>query len=113
MTVDELLRIRDNVRWSEFGKYEQTGGGCAIVSESVMIVAAGGSTLWMTGYEPVGIDAGCYVTSDGKHIAHVWNVLPSGRILDVTADQFNDGANVRITEADDHRYVLCGCGDNG
>lgn len=54
-------------------------------------------------------DGGCYEPTPGaRHIAHMWNTLPDGRILDATADQFGqpdvDG-RVRITDGTDPRYL--------
>lgn len=49
---------------------------------------------------------------NGVHVDHLWNVLPDGRILDATADQFGDGDNIRITDGDDPRYIVdCPCGE--
>lgn len=112
LSVADLRRLRSEIRWHEFNG--DIGGGCNLVAEAVSILAAGGIHAWMTGFEPVSINQGCYVTTDGRHIAHAWNVVPSGRILDVTADQFDDGADIRITSGNDPHYdPSCGCGKDG
>jgi hypothetical protein len=97
-----LAEIRTAVRYDEyapwFADWEERGG-CSLVSEELEETHG----LFM--------DGGCYI--DGrKHIAHYWNKLPDGRILDVTADQFGEPwPGVRVTAGDDPRYDgLCDCG---
>ena len=103
-----LVEYRTEGRLEEYGavmiaRYAADGlvpGGCAWMSEYV----------WgLLGYDEAG---GCYVTAGG-HAAHLWNVLPDGRILDTTADQFAAPAygerdipadGVRIVAGDDRRY---------
>lgn len=72
-------------------------GGCGVVSE-VLDVRYG----WQR-------SGGCYAsTPEAHHIAHYWNILPDGRILDATADQFGEpdvNGRVRITAGGDPRYL--------
>lgn len=89
-------------------------GGCGIVSEVINV---------RYGIE---MDGGCYLPNPWgmvgepgtEHIAHVWNRLPDGRILDTTADQFAVHGDVfparadgiRVTAASDPRYLPeCDC----
>lgn len=57
------------------------------------------------------MDGGCYASDafkEGHHIAHVWNILPDGRIIDTTADQFREGDTpdgIRVVPGDDPRYM--------
>ena len=60
-------------------------------------------------------DGGCYASPTvrgGRHIAHCWNAMPDGAILDTTADQFGEpGDGIRIAGAGDPRYLgECDCG---
>lgn len=96
MTTQELIALRDDIRRECF---PDGGGGCSIVAECI---------AKEYGHHE---DGGCYVTVDGRHIAHLWNVLPGGLILDATADQFQEGDNVRVTSGNDPRYMrYCPCG---
>ncbi len=84
--------MRDKVRWAEYGDWG--GGACSVMAELLPLDEAGG----------------CYVAADGHHIAHVWNVLPSGRFIDTTADQFRDGPDIRIFQLPHPKYVHnCNC----
>lgn len=77
-------------------------GGCSWMSE------------WVDGEYGYRQTGGCYLKdpysmageSGTEHIAHLWNILPDGRILDTTADQFFEGDvdGIRITAGDDPRY---------
>lgn len=70
-------------------------GGCSWMSE------------WVDGEYGYRQTGGCYIAKPGApHIAHLWNILPDGRILDTTADQFFEGVveGIRITDGDDPRY---------
>ena len=52
-----------------------------------------------------GQEGGCYVQPDGTHAGHEWNLLPDGRIIDTTADQFGEPSpGIRIAPAADARY---------
>lgn len=99
-----LIDLRTSVRRAEHDPAywgpgaEWDTGACGIVSEEVEVVHG-----WKR-------DGGCYVPTAtekhaGKHVAHYWNVLPDGRILDVTADQFDGARAPRIVPADDSRYL--------
>jgi hypothetical protein len=113
-----LSQLTARIRRSEYrntGWSEWDMGGCGVVSEVLDV---------RYGWERSG---GCYVMNpyaDGsetetRHIAHYWNILPDGRILDATADQFHDSGEdelfgsatigrVRITAGADPRYdALC------
>ena len=96
LDVPQLVALRDDIRRTEGG-----GGQCGIVSECIAI---------KYGYHE---DGGCYIMPDGRHIAHMWNRLNTEMILDVTADQFGEGDNVRVTYVGDPRYSSCGCGKDG
>ena len=106
-TIDRvaILQLRTKVRMSLTGQWWPTkwdGGSCELVSEALMVEFG-----W-----PVA--DGCYVTSKGKHLAHWWNVIDGRLLLDATADQFEDGDNVRLTTVNDARYDSgCGCGKDG
>lgn len=50
-------------------------GGCHLVSQ------------WLKIHKGFAMVSGCFATDYG-HGDHCWNVLPDGRILDATADQF-------------------------
>jgi hypothetical protein len=99
-----MVRQRVEGRLAEYGwcpgDSGAVPGGCSWMSE---VVSA------RFGYQE---DGGCYDAGDGRHIAHCWNVLPDGAILDTTADQFGEpGDGIRITKAGDPRYLgECDCG---
>lgn len=105
MTIeyDAIRLLRTNIRWHEHHSMwtDWDRGGCLWVSEALSD---------QYGWSLVG---GCYVVGD-KHYAHYWNLLPDGRLLDATADQWNDGDDIRVTSTDDPRYdATCGCGKDG
>jgi hypothetical protein len=103
-----LAQLRTRLRYAEYTGIPNRAwdtGGCAVVSE-VIAVRYG-----------VTEDGGCYVgvvNGYDQHISHHWNVLPDGRILDVTADQFQDEDlpyGIRITDGADERYESMCDGD--
>lgn len=69
-----LARIRKVLKQKIYR--DQWVGGCHIVSRWLEI---------HYGFTQV---FGCYVDKRGRHGEHCWNILPDGRILDATADQF-------------------------
>lgn len=74
-----LVNLRDSIRESEGG-----GGCCHLVADE--IAARYGWPRF----------SGSYTCPAGEVIcsAHVWNLLPDGTVLDVTADQFGETACV-------------------
>lgn len=106
-----LSQLTRRIRLVEYAGTGGDFGGCGIVSEVLDV---------RYGWERSG---GCYIVNptpvEGEtetyHVAHYWNILPDGRILDATADQFHDAGEdgmfgsdtvgrVRITHAADPRY---------
>ena len=68
-------------------------GGCWLVA---------GDIAYRFGWDQIG---GCYVLPDGTHESHEWNLLPDGRIIDATADQFGaPSPGIRVVGAGDPRY---------
>ncbi|MCE6958301.1 hypothetical protein LAZ40_04425 [Cereibacter sphaeroides] len=69
----ELVALRDSIRLEEGG-----GGMCSDVARAVRDLFG------------LPFASGAFVTPEDEPIceAHCWNVLPDGRILDVTMDQF-------------------------
>ena len=106
MDFEALAAERRSIRHDEYASWMadwEKAGGCGIVSE-VMEVERG--------WERWG---GCYLKPGPDrvlHIAHYWNRLPDGRLIDVTADQFGEpGHGVRVVEWGDARYdAWCECG---
>jgi hypothetical protein len=112
-----LSQLTARIRRCEYRKWSEWDmGGCGVVSEVLDV---------RYGWERSG---GCYIVNpDGvlgdevetRHVAHYWNILPDGSILDATADQFHDSGEdelfgsatigrVRITAGTDPRYdALC------
>jgi hypothetical protein len=113
LNVEYLSQLTVRIRALEHGFLRQLGrewntGGCGVVSEVLDV---------RYGWER---DGGCYAPNpdEGLHIAHYWNILPDGRIIDATADQFHDDhmdpdwceeavttGRVRVTASDDPRYL--------
>lgn len=85
---------------AEYAAHGKVPGGCSWMSETIARVYG-----WHE-------NGGCYVTPEG-HIAHMWNDLPGGLILDATADQFGEpGDGIRVVPGDDPRYdATCDCED--
>lgn len=74
-----LAKVREALKQRIY--HDTYVGGCHIASRWIEI---------HYGFRQV---KGCYVYRDGIHADHCWNVLPDGRILDATAEQFNRFAN--------------------
>lgn len=79
--VDDLVQIRQVLRMAIFKPAGfddwETAGACLYVSQAV--------ERW---FGPP-LVRGCFRDANDGHVTHFWNVLPDGRILDVTADQFD------------------------
>lgn len=91
--VKRIRQIRHQCRIDNHG-----GGSCHLVSE------------WLEheyGWERI---SGTYTTADYKEplvTGHYWNLLPDGSILDATADQLGEGADIRVVPRKTptyHRY---------
>lgn len=97
--LEELVAIRLAARreLDGFGARrgeEETTGGCWVVAEQIDLRYGFSS------------EDACYVLPDGSHATHEWNLLPDGRILDATADQFGEpDPGVRVAAAADPRYA--------
>lgn len=102
--LEELVSIRLAARRELGGSgahrgEEEATGACWIVAEQID-----------SRYGFSSEDA-CYVLPGGAHTTHMWNLLPDGRILDATADQFGEpGLGIRVAAANDSRYArVCVC----
>lgn len=96
-----LAKIRFALKKRAFRS--QYYGGCHLVSRWLEI---------HYGFRQI---PGCFIGSYGEHISHCWNVLPDGRILDATADQFRSyryggKIGVFIGRAPKEYIEGCNCG---
>jgi len=93
-TLERLRLLRDEVRLGEGGsrEYSLAGGRCGIVAEEIAV-----RFRWREFY-------GLYRLPDGRLEEHAWNDLPDGTILDATADQFEEGHDIRVVPSGHPEY---------